>query len=159
MSTPNTAPANAYLRTKVLTANPEELRLMLLDGAIKFAKQGTQGLQEKDYEASYNGLSQCRNILLELINTIKPEFDPELAERVRSLYTFMFQELVEASFSRNAKKANQVIELLEYERETWVLLMENIAKGRAEGEDPVVQARNFSSTGEGTAINSVQIEA
>ena len=29
--------SNAYLRTKVMTASPEELRLMLLDGAIRFA--------------------------------------------------------------------------------------------------------------------------
>ena len=40
--------SNAYLRTKVMTASPAELRLMLLDGAIKFANQAREGLQAKD---------------------------------------------------------------------------------------------------------------
>ncbi|MEO1059304.1 MAG: flagellar export chaperone FliS, partial [Actinomycetota bacterium] len=31
---------NPYLKTKVMTASPEELRLMLYDGALKFCRQG-----------------------------------------------------------------------------------------------------------------------
>jgi len=147
--------ANAYLRTKVMTASPEELRLMLLDGAIKFARQGREGMEQKDYEASFNGLSQCRNIVLELITTIRPEFDPELSERVQSLYTFMYQELVEASFEKQPERIGRVIELLEYERETWVMLMERLARERQpDGAPPVAIAGQV--TGEGS---SLQIEA
>jgi flagellar secretion chaperone FliS len=127
-------PANAYLRTKVLTASREELRLMLLDGAIKFARQGREGLAAKNYEASYNGISQCRNIVLELLTTIKPEFDPELCDRVKALYTFMYTELVEASMQKNVERIDGVIKLLEYERETWVLLMQKLAGDRTGGE-------------------------
>lgn len=135
----NAAPSastNAYLRTKVLTAKPEELRLMLLDGAIKFARQGREGLAAKDYEASYNGISQCRNIVIELINTIRPEVDPELCERVRSLYAFFYSELVTASFEKDIARLDKVIGLLEYERETWVMLMEQLASERTPGAAP-----------------------
>ena len=31
--------SQAYLKTKVLTASPAELRLMLIDGAIRFSEQ------------------------------------------------------------------------------------------------------------------------
>ena len=41
---------NPYLKTKVMTAGPAELRLMLFDGALKFAEQGRKGLADKDYE-------------------------------------------------------------------------------------------------------------
>jgi flagellar secretion chaperone FliS len=125
------APANAYLKTKVLTAAPEELRLLLLDGAIRFATQGREGLTRKDYEAGYNGLSQCRAIILELITTIRPEADPELAARVRSLYTFMFSEIVEASFEKDPARLDNVIRLLQYERETWAMLHQKLAEERA----------------------------
>jgi flagellar protein FliS len=123
-------PANAYLRTKVLTASPEELRLMLLDGAIKFARQGREGLAQKNYEASYNGISQCRNIILELLTTVRPEPDPELASRVKAVYTFMYTELVNASIEKSTPKVDAVIKLLEYERETWALLMQKLAEER-----------------------------
>jgi flagellar protein FliS len=123
-------PANAYLRTRVLTASPEELRLLLLDGAIKFARQGREGLATKDYEASYNGISQSRNIVLELLTTVKPEHDPVLADRVKALYTYMYVTMVEASMEKSTEKLDSVISLLEYERETWVMLMDQLSKER-----------------------------
>lgn len=131
-------PANAYLRTKVLTASREELRLMLLDGAIKFASQGREGLAARNYEASYNGISQCRNIVLELLTTIKPEFDPELCDRVKAIYTFLYSELVEASLQKSIEKLDGVIKILTYERETWAMLMDKVAadRGKPADQDP-----------------------
>lgn len=127
---PNPQPVNAYLRTKVLTAGPEELRLMLLDGAIKFAVQGRDGLLRKDYEASYNGISQCRDIICELMTSIRPEHDPALAERVFSVYGFIFTELTQASLEKDATKLTKLIDLIMYERETWSLLIQKLAEER-----------------------------
>ena len=56
----NAAQPNAYLRTKVLTASPADLRLMLLDGALKFAEQGKVGLENQDHEAAFEGISRCQ---------------------------------------------------------------------------------------------------
>ena len=130
MATANST-ANAYLRTRVFTAPPEELRLMLLDGAIRFALQGREGLARKDFEAAHNGLSQCRTIILELLTTMRPDADPDLCTRVRSLYTFLFSELVEASFEKSLARIDEVVKLLQYERETWALLMTKLASERA----------------------------
>src|SRR5262245_60750470 len=96
---------NAYLRTKVLTARPEELRMMLLDGAVKFARQGRDGLAGRDYEATFNGFSRCRNILVELMSSVRPDADPDLAKRVTSLYTYIYNEVVRASMERSVPVA------------------------------------------------------
>lgn len=125
--------ANTYLRTKVLSASPEELRLMLLDGALRFANQARIGLESKNFEQSYNGFTQCRAIILELINTINPDHAPEIADRVKSVYSFIYSQLVEASMDRDVPKLDKVIELISYERETWALLMEQIASERKAG--------------------------
>jgi flagellar protein FliS len=122
--------ANAYLTTKVMTASPEELRLMLIEGAIKFARQGREGLAGGNFEAVHNGFSRCRSILLELVNSMRPEVDPELCERLSGLYMFMFRSLLEAAHERSLPKADKVIELLEYDRETWVLLMQRLSDER-----------------------------
>lgn len=125
------ANVNAYLRTKVLTASQEELRLMLLDGAIKFARQGAEGLARKDFEGMYNGVSQCRNIIFELLTTVRDDLDAELARNVKSLYTFLYTELLDASMEKSQDKLASVIELLEYERQTWVLLMQRLSQEKA----------------------------
>lgn len=130
MSRPS-ASANAYLRTRVLTASPEELRLMLIDGAIRFATQGREGLAERNFEKSFEGISNCRNIITELMLTMRDEIDPDLCAKVRSLYSFMFQQLVDASLERSTEKLDVVLDLLAYERETWVMLMDQLARERA----------------------------
>lgn len=125
--------ASAYLRSKVFSASPEELRLMLLDGAIRFARQGGEGLATRNYEQSFNGLSSCKNILLELVTSMKTEVAPDLCARMRGLYMFMYSRLIDANLEKNPAIVDEVIQLLEYERETWVLVMKRLAEERASG--------------------------
>ena len=133
---PNNAGANTYLRTKVFTAAPEELRLMLIDGCIKFARQGREGLASRDFEASYTGFSKCRAILLELMTSMRPEHDPDLCARLTSLYTFLFNHLVAGAHEKDLTKIDKVIDLLEYERQTWTMLIAKMAADRTPGTSP-----------------------
>ena len=119
--------ANAYLKTRVMSASPEELRLLLLEGALKFARQGLDGIKRVDHEATHSGISQCRNIIFELMTSIRTDIDPELASKVRALYSFMYSLSIEAGHEKDATKVDKLIELLDYERETWVLLMNRLA--------------------------------
>ncbi|RMD60969.1 MAG: flagellar export chaperone FliS [Planctomycetota bacterium] len=138
----STQEINPYLRTKVLTASPEELRLMLLEGAIRFARQGRDGMARKDHEATYQGLSQAKAIIMELINALRPEVNPELCQRMTALYVFMYKRLLEANLEKSVEMIDEVIELLEYERETWVMLMDKLRQEReaeAVGLPPAAQ--------------------
>ncbi len=123
--------ANAYLRQRVFSASPEELRLMLLEGALGFARQGAQGLRERNFEKSYQGIHQCQDILMELISALRPEIAPDLCKRLAALYTYMYRRLMEASSQRDADIVDEVISLLEYERETWLMAMEKLREERA----------------------------
>ncbi len=135
--------ANAYLRTRVLTASPEELRLLLLDGAIKFATQARDAIGRQDFEALYAGSTSCRNIVFELLTTIRDDLQPQLAAQVKALYSFLYSFLVEASHERDRAKFDKAIELLQYERETWVLLMEKVREERqGAGAAPNMAAPN-----------------
>jgi flagellar protein FliS len=125
--------ANAYLKTKVMTAPPEELRLMLLDGSIRFARMALEGLTNKDHEKTFEGFTNCRNIVLELGDSVKPGPDPVLAQNMKGIYTFIYGELVKASFNKDTKVLEKAIELLEYERDTWALFIEKLEQERAEG--------------------------
>ena len=135
--------ANEYLKTKVLTASPAELRLLLLDGSIRFAEQARMGLLNKDFEQSYLGSTQCRAILTELITSLRPEVDKVLCERLTELYTFIYNELVTAMSDKNPDGVSKVVELLMYERETWAMAMERLT------EDKSPPRKQLPSTGTG----------
>lgn len=129
--------ADEYLRTRVMTASREELRLMLLDGAIRFARQGLAGIEEGSIERAVDGISQCRDIVAELLSSIRDAPDPKLAASVRAIYAFLFRELAELGIDRDASRLRKVIQVLEYERETWVMLMDQLARERSVGVSPV----------------------
>lgn len=131
----NDQTTDAYLRTRVMTASSEELRLLLLDGSIRFARQGRRGIVDNNHEQAFEGISQCRAIVAELFSSVRPEVDPELGERVKSVYGFLFRELAEigvSSADNRVGRLDRVIELLEYERQTWVLLMEQLKRDEAD---------------------------
>jgi flagellar protein FliS len=126
---------NQYLRTKVLSAGPEELRMMLIEGAIRFARTGREGLVEKNYEKSFENISQCKAIVMELLNALDARHDPELCKRLGGLYTYMYRLLTDANIQHELEPMDEAIKLLEYDRDTWKLLLKKIAEERVAGSD------------------------
>lgn len=124
---------NPYLRTKVLTASPQELRLMLYDGALKFCRLARPAMEQRDYEQSYQNLMRAQNIVLELSNSLNHDIAPDICDRLTALYTYIYRRLVEANVSREPTIVDEMIELLEYERQTWQLLMEREDQQMAAG--------------------------
>ena len=123
---------DAYLRTKVMTARPEELRLMLLEGALKFAEKGRAGLAAGDPDATFEGISRCQAILTELLSGLSPQVAPDLCDKLSGIYTFLFNRLIDAHQNRDPALVDEVIELLGYERETWVMVMKKLGESSAQ---------------------------
>lgn len=124
-------PAQNYLRTKVLTATPEQLQLMLYDGAIRFAEQARTALQQKSYDQSYALLCRCQKIILELQCGLKHELAPELCSKLSALYNFVFRKLVEANTQHSVPALDEALQILQYQRETWSLLLQKLAQSKA----------------------------
>ena len=79
--------ANAYLETQVMTASPHRLHLMVVDAAIRFARQGEAALKVKDYETAFHALDRDIPYLRLAFGWIEKEDIPDgvraLAECVR----------------------------------------------------------------------------
>jgi flagellar protein FliS len=128
---------NPYLKTRIMTASPEELRLLLYDGAIKFCRQAKDALAAKDFDASFNAVMRAQKIVLELSTSLNDKAAPELCSRLSALYTYIYRKLVDANMSREPGGVDEPLKLLEFERETWRMLMEQTARqGRAGGAGP-----------------------
>ncbi len=117
-----------YLRNAVMQATPEQLQLMLYDGAIRFALQGREAIERKDYEAIYDRLSRAQRIVLEMQAGLRPEVNPELCDRMSALYNFIYRKLVSGSVNRDVTDIDDAVRILRAERETWALLVDKIAK-------------------------------
>ena len=117
---------NPYLRTKIMTASPEELRLLLYDGCLKFCRQGRTALaaEKPDFEAIYENLMRAQKIVLELSTSLNHTAAPDLCEKLGALYTYIYRLLVDGNMQRDPSKIDEAIQLMEFERETWVMLMD-----------------------------------
>jgi flagellar protein FliS len=123
--------AQTYLRTKVMTATPEQLQMMLYDGALRFGEQARVALQAKDYEKSYTMISKIQKILTEMTSSLKHDVYPDLCGRLAALYTFAYRKLIEANIDHNTESLDAALEVLKYQRETWAMLLDQLGKAKA----------------------------
>jgi flagellar protein FliS len=115
-----------YLRSAVLTASPEQLQLMLLDGAIRFTTRGLEALRQNQLEAMFNAMDRAQRIALELGNGLRREANPQLFDQMVAVYDFVFRRLVDATMQRDAQAAEEALKILRHQRETWAILAEKV---------------------------------
>ena len=121
----NKAAPNPYLRSKIMTASPEELRLMLFDGCLKFCRLAQAELEKvrPSFDAVFDNFMRAQKIVLELSTSLNHRESPELCEKLSALYTYVYRLLVDGNMQRDPCKVEEAIRLIGYERETWVMLM------------------------------------
>jgi len=127
----NQQAAQNYLKTKVFTATPEQLQLMLYDGALRFGEQARVALEAKNYEQSYNQIARVQKIIAEMQSSLKPSIAPELCSKLGALYSYVYRKLVEASIEHNMTSLDEAMNILRYQRETWQMLMDQLGKTKA----------------------------
>jgi flagellar protein FliS len=135
------APTQEYLKTKVMTASPEMLTLMLWDGAIRFAEQGKEAILKKEIENSYKALVRAQRIITELTTNLKHDVNPDLCGKLAGLYNFIYRRLVDANIHKDAKLVEDALEIMRHQRETWAMLIDKLAKQKA-GEAQATIAAN-----------------
>src|SRR5205823_13157519 len=80
---------DAYLETQILTATPQRLRLMLIDGAIRRLRAAQVAWQDGKITEGLEALGHCRDIITEMIAGIQPE-QTTAAKQVLGVYMFIY---------------------------------------------------------------------
>ena len=86
-----------------------------------------QAIRAADIEACFNALERAQRITLELTNGLRRDANPELVDRMSSLYNFVYRRLVEANMQRDAEAVEDALKILRHQRKTWTLVIEKIA--------------------------------
>ncbi|MBQ9989631.1 MAG: flagellar export chaperone FliS [Lachnospiraceae bacterium] len=119
-----------YNNSKVLTASPAELTLMLYDGAIKFCNIAIMGIEEKNIEKAHNNIIRVQRIIEEFRATLDRRY-PVAADFDR-VYVYLLRRLVEANLKKDKAILEEINMHLRSMRDNWKEIMrvnrENQAK-------------------------------
>ena len=120
------ASPQAYRESSVLTASPEQLVVMLYDGAGRFLRQAEAALSEGAVEHAHDRLNRGEAIIDELLATLDMD-QGQIAERLQAIYVYCKRCLIEARLERDASKVRLVVRLLTELREAWAQVAAGVA--------------------------------
>ncbi|MDF2907669.1 MAG: hypothetical protein K0R34_2990 [Herbinix sp.] len=109
--------AAVYKDSKVLTASPAELTLMLYDGAIKFCNIASMAIEKQDFQKANINFIKAENIIMELRSTLNPQIP--LAENLDLLYDYIFRKLIEANINKDLEILEEALGFIRELRDTW----------------------------------------
>ncbi len=115
---------NKYKQNSIMTATPEELTLMLYDGAIKFMNIGKYSIENSELEKAHSSLIRAQDIILELNYSLDMNY--EISKGLRGLYEFVLSKLVDANINKDIKAIDDALVIVNDMRETWKEVMKQI---------------------------------
>lgn len=110
-----------YNNSKVLTASPAELTLMLYEGAIKFCNIAIVAIEEKDIPKAHNNIVKVQKIVDHLRATLDMKYP--VAKEFDNVYAYLSQRLIMANVKKDIEILNEILEHLRSVRDTWKEVM------------------------------------
>ncbi len=114
----NIASPHAYRQSAILTASPEQLVVLLYDGARRFLFQAAVAMRAGNYQLTHEKLRRAEDIIAYLRETLDLQ-QGEVAGRLQSIYMFCTRHLNEARIQQDPGKLEEVSSLLGELREAW----------------------------------------
>lgn len=109
---------NVYKNNSINYASKDQLLLMIVDGAVKFAKRAELAIQEKDIMKAHENLIKTQDIFIELMASLDRNAG-EWAEQLYKVYQFIYDKLVETNIKKELKTLQEVIPLIVDVRDLW----------------------------------------
>jgi len=114
-------PYAQYQNSKILTASPAELTLMLYDEAIKFGNIAIAAMNEKDVQKAHLNIIKVQKIIGEFQATL--DFKYPVAKDFDNVYNYLQQRLLQANMKKDPVIMEEVLSHLRSMRETWAEVM------------------------------------
>ena len=110
-----------YANTKIQTATPAQLTLMLYDGAIKFCNLAINAVEEGQIEMANTNIKNIEAIIAEFRATLN--FKYPVAKDFDNVYEYLGRRLLEANLHKDKEILEEVLSHLRVMRETWTEVM------------------------------------
>lgn len=123
------SPQQAYLRSeqsfleeKVESATPVQLVCMLYEGALQAIQDAQSFLTNGDILARGRAVSRAQAILVELNESLKEQYQPEVTSRLRVLYDYAIGKLQEGHAQQEVGPLKEAEAILRPLYEAWQML-------------------------------------
>ncbi|MBP3458836.1 MAG: flagellar export chaperone FliS [Lachnospiraceae bacterium] len=120
-------PYAKYQNSKILTASPAELTLMLYDGVIKFVNIAIGAIDEKNYEKANNNIIKAERIIDHLSATLNDKYP--VSKDFENIYGCIMQALIQGNIKKNKDELERALEYTRMIRDTWKEVMKLAEKG------------------------------
>ena len=110
--------ANAYRKTRVVTANQAQLVVQLYEGMVFFVGHAIGALDEGNLETAHASLKRAQEIVVTLRGTLRRDVGP-LAQNLDALYDYFYRRLVEANVRKDPAPAREVLGYARQLLRTW----------------------------------------
>jgi len=127
----NSQMANAYKNQQVMTSSPEQLTLLLYNGALRFLTESILAMDQGDVQKSHNANMRVQAIVREFVRTLDMSY--ELSSDWAKLYEYIEYCLIQGNIKKKVKQLQQAKSILEDMREAWVGAMKQTHVARAVG--------------------------
>ncbi len=110
-----------YLETKILTAAPEELTLIIFDVLIISSTKAIDKLTNSlgDIQGIHDDLRRAQRALALLMGSLDFEIGGELAQNLFRVYEFWHHELVLANMQKASERVERLLPDFKAYRQTW----------------------------------------
>ena len=123
-------PYDNYLKSKVMTASPAQLTLMLYDGAIKFCNIALEAIENKEIEKANTNIQKAQRIIEEFRATL--DFKYPVAAEFDKVYEYIYRRMVEANLKKDKEILEEALGHIRTMRETWIEVM-RLSKTQGKG--------------------------
>jgi len=119
--------AMAYQGSKVNTAGPAELTLMLYEGAIKFCNIAMAGIEQNDISKANINIIKAEKIINKLRETL--DFKYPVAKDFDNVYSYIYSKLLEANIHKDKEALEIALSTIREMRDTWKQVMQITRQG------------------------------
>lgn len=124
-----------YQKSQLETAPPEKILIMLYNGAINFLKKAQIAFEKDNKTEAHNNIMSAERIIVEFMQTLDMDLGGEMAKNLYSLYSYLYNKLVEANMKNKPENLVEVLDHLTKLRDTWLQAIEIANKEKAQAFD------------------------
>jgi flagellar protein FliS len=116
----------AYQHNSVTTAAPEQLVVMLFDGALRFSRRAVASYEAGQKPQGTQAVGRMTSIVNELNASLDMEAGGAIAENLRSIYTFINKHLIAAVRESDPHRVKQAANMLAELREAFAIAAKQV---------------------------------